>query len=332
MQEQIAELEAQLAQLKQQVGALSPMVAEEASEEVAERSTSRRRWLGAAGASAVGAAVALGPGQRVAADDPNDVVKDANNIVVGNTRLTGGTFEVRDTGVLPIAGFNGSLMGFGGKDAGGTFNGVIGSSRRETGYGVIAMGDRTAGVRSQLFLYPEGPPPPSADSHEAGELAVEGSGTLWYCSKGGFSPEFHTMGGPGAAGAFYPIDPVRAFDSRVSAIASSGIFSPNSNRTVPVKDGYGSGGAVTLANAVPQGATAVTCNVTVAGTTGPNFLAVTPGDATEFTASSINWSAASQSVANGITAKLDGDRQVKVFCGDQTGSTQVVLDITGYYI
>ena len=73
-------------------------------------------------------------------------------------------------------------------------------------------------------------------------------------------------------------------------------------------------------------------NATVTQTTGPNFLSVVPGDATGFTASTMNWSAANQSVANGSIVKLDASRQIKVFNGDGTGSTQVLIDITGYFI
>ena len=35
--------------------------------------------------------------------------------------------------------------------------------------------------------------------------------------------------------------------------------------------------------------------------------------------------------ANGGVVKLDDSRQVKIFAGDQTGSTFVILDVTGYY-
>ena len=76
----------------------------------------------------------------------------------------------------------------------------------------------------------------------------------------------------------------------------------------------------------------IACNLTVTGTTGPNFLALTPGDAGSFTASAINWSGADQSIANGLIAKLDANRFVRVWCGDQTGSTHVLLDVNGYWL
>jgi hypothetical protein len=76
----------------------------------------------------------------------------------------------------------------------------------------------------------------------------------------------------------------------------------------------------------------VTFNLTITGTTGPNYASVTPGNASAFTASTINWSTADASVANGGVCKLDGSRQLKVFIGDQPGSAHVILDITGYYL
>ena len=70
--------------------------------------------------------------------------------------------------------------------------------------------------------------------------------------------------------------------------------------------------------------------MTVTGTTGPNFVSVVPGDAPGYTTSSINWSGPDQSVANGSIVRIDDSRQVKIFGGDQTGSTHVILDVTGY--
>ena len=61
-------------------------------------------------------------------------------------------------------------------------------------------------------------------------------------------------------------------------------------------------------------------------------LSIVPGDAAAFTTSSLNWSSSGQSIANGGVVKLAGDREIKVFCGDQTGSTHVIIDITGYYV
>ena len=81
---------------------------------------------------------------------------------------------------------------------------------------------------------------------------------------------------------------------------------------------------------VPTGATAITYNITITGSTGPNFVAVTPGDATSFSASAINYTG--PDLANAGTAQIDASRQIKLWGGDNTGSTFVIIDITGYYL
>jgi hypothetical protein len=137
---------------------------------------------------------------------------------------------------------------------------------------------------------------------------------------------------PADAGRFFPINPVRAYDSRAAA-PEPGLLAPNASRLILVKDSRANGsGAVIAPDVVPVGATAIACNLTITGTTGPNFLALTPGDAASFTASAINWSGVDQSLANGLIAKLDANRFVRVWCGDQTGSTHVLLDVNGYWL
>jgi hypothetical protein len=99
---------------------------------------------------------------------------------------------------------------------------------------------------------------------------------------------------------------------------------------VSVKDARNSSGAVTTPDVVPAGATAITFNLTVTGATGPNFLSVGPGDVVSLATSNINFPV-SDDRANGGVVKLDANRQVKVFNGDQPGSTHFIIDVTGYY-
>ena len=130
---------------------------------------------------------------------------------------------------------------------------------------------------------------------------------------------------------FFPINTVRVYDSRQSAYAVNGILTPNSSRVISVKDGHASSGTVNAADVVPVGATAIAFNATVSGPTGPNFLSIMPGDAAAFTASTINFPAADDRAVGGVV-KLDANRQIKVFCGNQTGSTHVIIDVSGYYL
>lgn len=128
---------------------------------------------------------------------------------------------------------------------------------------------------------------------------------------------------------FVPIDPVRAFDSR-AALPSPGLFGPNTSRVISVKDARDVAGHVDVLDVVPVGASAVAVNVTVTGPNGPNFVAVLPGDASGYTTSTVNFGG-SADVANGAIVKLDGNRQLKIFMGDQPGSAHVIVDVTAYF-
>lgn len=214
----------------------------------------------------------------------------------------------------------------------------------------IATGDNHtiafAGAGSNVGAKFDGPIPlkltdstnsgaPTSASGNAGQFKVV-NGDLWFCVKTetGSSNDavWRRLTGVSVAGGFVAIDPVRAYDSRAAGYTTTGVMAPNTNRVIGVKDAHDGAGGVTTANVVPAGATAVTYNVTVTGTSGPNYLAVTPGNATSFSASTLNWSSADASVANGGVCKLDTNRQLKVFVGDQPGSTHIIVDITGYYL
>jgi hypothetical protein len=128
---------------------------------------------------------------------------------------------------------------------------------------------------------------------------------------------------------FHPITPVRAYDSRIAAYPVSGPIPNNSSRVVDISAGHDlATGAVTLADAVPVGATAITYNLTSDASTTVGFVAITPGDAGTFATSALNLNGTP--LANGGTVAIAGDRTVKVFVGGG-GSTQIIIDITGYY-
>jgi hypothetical protein len=131
---------------------------------------------------------------------------------------------------------------------------------------------------------------------------------------------------------FHPIDPVRAYDSRQAPYApNNGKLGPNQSRIVSIKDARNTGGNLVAADVIPVGATAITYNITVAEPSGPNFLAVTPGDVGSFTASAINFNGTAD-IANAGTTKIAADRTIKVWGGDQAGSMHFLIDVTGYYL
>ena len=132
---------------------------------------------------------------------------------------------------------------------------------------------------------------------------------------------------------FHPLDSFRAFDSRQAAFGTlSGQLAPSATKVIDITDGYDSSGVAIPAqdNLVPTNATAITYNITVAGPTGSNFVAVTAGDAASFTASAINY-AQGTNVANGAAVSIDAAQTIKLWGGDGPGSAHVIIDVTGFY-
>ena len=129
---------------------------------------------------------------------------------------------------------------------------------------------------------------------------------------------------------FHPISPVRAFDSRNPVYPGAGLLAPNTSKVISIKDGHDAAGVVNALDVVPAGATAITYNITIGAPTGPNFVAVTPGDAASFLASAVNFNGTAD-IANAATVAIDASRQIKVWGGDQSGSAHVIIDVTGYY-
>jgi len=234
-------------------------------------------------------------------------------------------------------------------------NGLHGSTDQAAGFGVVAANlapvapSATAPVPTALAVassrgaqvrfvpLPGAVTGPTPGLHLAGELYSDADGTLWFtvpvpppAAVG--TVRFVKLAGTPTSGAFHGIDPQRVYDSRQTGYTVRGVMAPNSNRPISVADGRSANGTVTLANAVPAGATAVHINVTAANMTGPNFLSVTAGDKTTTTTSLVNWGPGDIQIANSITVPVDATRQIRVFCGDQTGSTDVVIDVFGYHL
>jgi hypothetical protein len=130
---------------------------------------------------------------------------------------------------------------------------------------------------------------------------------------------------------FHPISPIRAFDSRNPVYPNSGLLDPNASKVISIKDGHDGAGVVNALDVVPAGATAIAYNITIGAPTGPNFVAVTPGDAATFLASAINFNGTAD-IANAGTVAIDANCQITVWGGDQSGSAHVIIDVTGYFV
>ena len=134
--------------------------------------------------------------------------------------------------------------------------------------------------------------------------------------------------------ALVPITPARVFDSRFAAFG--GKLVAGTHRTINVKDAINlTTGVVSLVDAIPQGAKAVSFNVTVTQTVGAGYLAIVPGAGTTVTSSTLNWPGSGVTVANGGLIALGSgaaERQITLLLVGHAGtSAQVVVDITGYY-
>jgi hypothetical protein len=221
--------------------------------------------------------------------------------------------------------------------ANGVGGGVMATSGDGPGtYGFRAVGGNYSLIsqftgKANLFLSGLGKTPPlqRVDDHLVGEIDNVG-GDLWMCVVAGVPGTWRKITGSSVAGAFHPISPSRVYDSR-SPAPTPGALSQGTNRLVSVADKRDlNTGAVTTANVVPVGATAISVNLTVTGTGGGGYLAVNEGGNNTISASAINWTNPESSIANSIIVPINTTRQVSVICGQ--GSTHFILDVSGYYL
>ena len=125
---------------------------------------------------------------------------------------------------------------------------------------------------------------------------------------------------PSATGvAFNGLSPKRILDTRTA----KGPVGPGGTITVPVAT---LGGVPAMTSAAPP--TAVVLNVTITDTTVAGYLTVWPDGNGRPTASDLNW-AAGQTVPNLAVVKLGANGMVDVY--NLTGSTDVVIDVVGWY-
>jgi hypothetical protein len=106
-------------------------------------------------------------------------------------------------------------------------------------------------------------------------------------------------------------------------------------RLMDTRNGHGpigAGGTMELAiagqNGVPANATAVVLNVTVTGPTAASFMTVWPAGTTQPLASDLDY-LAGQTVPNLVVVMVGTGGAVDFYNG--MGSTQVVVDIVGWY-
>ena len=130
----------------------------------------------------------------------------------------------------------------------------------------------------------------------------------------------------GIGSTFTGLTPARILDTRPQSQVGpfSTPFGPRQTRNVVVAGQ----GQVPSMNSTPQ-PTAVVLNVTVTNPTAPSFLTVWPSDAaSQPTASDLNY-VAGQTSPNLVVVRLGADGSVSLY--NAAGSTDVIIDVVGYY-
>lgn len=198
-------------------------------------------------------------------------------------------------------------------------------SDSSSGHAIVAWSNGTA--RSNLLLVGGTPDPTTSSiSRRQGELVLDTDEDLWLCVESGTPGTWRKLAGPQTSGSMHAISPKRVWDTRFQG----GAMTNGESRTISVADGRVLGSsAVDVPGVVPSGATAIAFNLAVVSTGAAGFLSVTPGGATDFGAASINWSQANSVLNNGTMSTVDSSRQVTVWC---SGTTDFVIDVTGYYL
>ncbi len=329
------------------------------------------RKLAIGGAGAAAGAVLLSNGKASAADGGSLQLGTGAGQLTNNTSETPTTLvhdpsaarpegpsSLSVAGAVPssTAPFPGQVGGYGNAEVA---NGLHGSTANANGFGVVAANLAPAAAAAtdpvptglavaslggaQIRFVPltgavTGPTP---GDHVAGELYADAAGTLWFTvpaptTTDATAVRFVKLAGSPTAGSFHAINPQRVYDSRQPNYPAPlrGVMAPNSNRVISVADGRSANGTVIPAavNSVPIGATAVQINLTAANMTGPNFLSVTAGDVTSTETSLVNWGPGDIQIANSITVPVDAEREIRVYNGNQAGSTDVIVDVFGYYL
>lgn len=193
----------------------------------------------------------------------------------------------------------------------GSEAGVVGESR-----GVAAPALRAGGASGLLTLSEAQVAPPASGTYRRGDLLSDRNGTgVWVCVAGGAPGSWRKVAGAASAGAFHPLDGTRAYDSR----SSGGALAAGQTRTITIPSGI-----------VAPGATALVYVLTVLNTVGSGNLVAFPAARTSRpNVFSISWFGAGQQHSTTLVTALNAQRQLKVSAG--AGSTQFVIDVTGYY-
>ena len=351
--ERIAALEAQLAELKQEVAAPEGEVS------TSRRDVFKKLALGAAGVAAGGAL--LGKATPAAAADGQAVLmgtEAGQNVAASATRLnytgaastaavvvqSGTTYSAtqsnRDAALAGWASSNGTLdTGVYGYSERGTGVGVVGwSDTVVQGIGVLGRGVATQSVggqfqggRAAVNVVSNGAEATivtNIANVKKGDLVFSNEGNLWVSDEDGSLVRLGGASTAAANGLYFLNAPARAYDSRSSTgIGFGPLNAAGGARAVSLATGTAGGATVA---AVPAGATGALISVTLDATVGSGFLAIFAGDISWPGNSNANWYATGQILAVTTVSVVDATSKINLQVGGG-GSTQVIVDVIGYY-
>jgi hypothetical protein len=170
---------------------------------------------------------------------------------------------------------------------------------------------------------------PVGDNRANGvSLDLTGTGSLWavYKAPAGTTANviFDVTGfyAPGTGGLrFFPLNPGRRLDGRPGInLGLAGVFHGNISRQLDVDGHLG----------VPIGAKAITGNLTVTLQSRLGFAAMTPDPNNNPTTSTLNFPLGDNR-ANGVTVPLNASGNTSLVYKASSGTTYLLLDITGYF-
>ncbi len=319
----IAELRIRLGQLEAErlIGSSPTVIVSPRLHEADRPETNRRGFLRLAGAAAAGVAVAAVAGAQPAAATNGDTISVGGAFTGIGTTTINNTTSVSlplpaslPSGIKGVQVDNGN--GVWGKADGAAGAGVYGESNSgfgilgtsELGYALFAGGRGRIGSNAHVTV---GPPP---TGYALGDIVRDAAGDMFVCVQVGTPGQWRKIAGLGTAGSFHPLDPVRIFDSRTSAVLQA-------DAAVNVS----------VSPAIPSGvvARAATVNLTITGTVNSGYLTAYPAGGAPPNASVINWSSSGQTIANGSTLKLGTSNAFTVV--SKLNATHVLVDLLGYW-
>jgi hypothetical protein len=338
IQQRIAALETQLADLKAQVGG-------EPTEVLASRRDfAKKAALGVAGLAAAGVAGSVVGAGSASASTGETLLLGENQFAANMTYIANGSSAVQTVG-NPLTS-EPTMWWVDNRSSTIEANGIRGDGHGVTGIGLWGHSDfggigvqgdggvgvKASGTRSALLLTGSGIAPSTrVDAHTVGEIDIDASGNVYLCVANGTPGTWRKLGGPSSAGQLHLTTPGRVYDSR-DADGKLAFGSPDRVVTANVVAAghVGAGNIV-----VPAGATAILCNLTVTATEGAGFLGLYSNALASWPGtSSINWVVKDTDTANTLTTAVDATGKLKVTIGGQGVATKThfVIDVVGYYI